>query len=237
MSESRRNVLAIGVDAPTFDKVAPFLERSTFEVDRFPRGRTSLELISVVSFDVLLVRYPLPDMPVLDFLGELRKPGSNCLRTPVVLLTEEERMEEARYYIGKGANRALCIADTSDQLQNAVSDLLQVAPRVAVRVMASLQVKLEEGTSLAMCQTENVSATGMLVRSNVGYPPGTRLGFEFLLLGDSRAVKGEAEVVRHTTIGREAVRGVGCRFISFEEDGEKRFRDHLNRQNAAEGSS
>jgi hypothetical protein len=83
-----------------------------------------------------------------------------------------------------------------------------------------------------MCQTENVSTTGMLVRSNVGYPPGTRLGFEFLLLGDSRAVKGEAEVVRHTTIGREAVRGIGCRFVSFEGDGEKRFLEYMKKQNA-----
>ena len=45
MSQSkRRNVLAIGVDPEEFARVAPFLGRDAFDVDRFPSGSGALEL-------------------------------------------------------------------------------------------------------------------------------------------------------------------------------------------------
>jgi len=223
-----RNLLMIGVDSGTFDKVAPMLERASVEVDRFPRGRPSLELISVVSFEALLVGFPLPDMDLDEFLVEIRRKESLTRHTPVLVLTTEARQKEAeKRFIGKGANRVVPISTSAERLQSVVSDLMEVAPRVGARVMASLEVQLEEGTTLAMCQTENVSSTGMLVRTQVGYPIGTRLSFEFPLPSDGRPVKGEAEVVRHTLLGREKVRGVGARFLSFSGDGQKRFRDYL----------
>jgi CheY-like chemotaxis protein len=231
MTTSARNVLMIGVDSDTFAKIAPMLERATVEVDRFPRGRSSLELLSAVSFDALLVGFPLPDMEVEEFLAEIRKQDSLTRRTPLLLLTNEEREEEARRrFIGKGANRVVPVSTSAELLQSAVSGLLEVAPRVGARVMASLEVQLEEGKTLAMCQTENISSTGMLIRTYVGYPIGTRLSFEFALPTDGRPVRGEAEVVRHTYVDRERVRGVGARFLSFEGNGLRRFRDYLSSQ-------
>lgn len=228
MSERNRNLLLIGVDSETFAKVAPMLKRATVEVDRFPRGRTSLDLLSVVSFDALIVRYPLPDMDVEDFLAEVRTPGALTRSTPLLLLTGDDLTEEARQrFVGKGANRVVPLSVDAEDLQDAVSGLLEVAPRVGARVMARLEVQLEEGKTLAMCQTENVSATGMLIRTYVGYPVGTKLTFELPLPTDPRPVKGEAEVVRHTLLDREQVSGVGVRFTSFEGDGKRRFQDHL----------
>ena len=224
-----RNVLIIGVDSNTFSKIAPMLERAAVEVDRFPRGRPSLELLFAVAFDALLVGFPLPDMDLDEFLSEIRMRESLTRHTPVLVLTEEKLQQEAQQrFVGKGANRVVPVSIGAERLQSVVSGLLEVAPRIGARMMASFEVQLEEGTTLAMCQTENISNTGMLVRTQVGYPIGTRLSFEFPLPSDGRTVKGEAEVVRHTLLGREQIRGVGVRFLSFEGDGKRRFREYLD---------
>lgn len=230
MQDQKRSLLVIGVDAPTFEKLAPLLERPNFEVDRFPRGRASLELVTLVRFDTLVAHYPLPDISLQDFLDAVRHADSSSRSSPLLLLTREDLLEEARYYVGKGANRALSLGENSERLQAEVSELLQVAPRLSMRVLASLHVQLDENTSLAMCQTENISRTGMLVRTNAAYPLGSQLRFEFTIPGDNRAVTGEAEVVRHTTGGRENVRGVGVRFLTFQGDGEQRFLRYLSSQ-------
>ena len=173
------------------------------------------------------MRYPLADMEMEEFLQEVRFGQAPNRRTPLLLLTEAGRVEEARSYIGKGANRVVPLTVTAEALQSEVSSLLEVAPRLGMRVMASLEIHLDEGKTLAVCQTENVSATGMLIRTLVGYPLGTRLDFEFNLPLETLPVKGEAEVVRHTLAGRESIKGVGVRFVSFEGDGQRRFEAYL----------
>ncbi len=240
MKINKRNLLVVGVDTTTFDKVSPLFEPAEWEVDRFPRGTAALELLTLVPFSALIVRYPLPDTSLQEFLDALRSEASKCRQTPLVVLTEDELIDEARFYIGKGANRALSINQTAERLQKEVASLLRVAPRLAMRFMANLQVQLADGPSMAMVQTENLSTTGMLVRSTEFFPLGSQVNFEFSLPGDNQPVRGEARVVRHTTGGRESVRGVGMVFVEFQADGEARFHDYLEGQvhtGAAEGLS
>ncbi len=223
----KRNVLVIGVDSQTYEKVAPILERASLDVDRFPRARASLELIRAVSFDALILGYPPMDMFLEEFLDAIRQPNSSCRHSPVLLLSTDEDTEEACRYLGKGVSRVVPLSLATDQLQEVVSGLLEVAPRLGMRMMARLEIQLAKGKTLAMCQTENLSSSGMLIRTFVGYPLGTRLSFEFTLPTDPRPIRGEAEVVRHTTLDRETVSGVGARFLSFEGDGSRRFHRYL----------
>lgn len=81
---------------------------------------------------------------------------------------------------------------------------------------------------MILCQTENFSGTGMLIKTERRYDVGTRLGFEFSL-GDDRPIHGVAEVVRHTLIGRDQVGGIGVRFLSFAGDSQRRFEAFLQR--------
>lgn len=224
---STRNVLVIGIDAETYSRLAPLLERDAFEVDRFPGASGALELLASVAFRALIVGYPLAatqDQLLLgDFLPRLRMPGSVNLGTPLVLVSAPEHLAEAQTYLGRGANRALSIAETDDRLLSEVSDLLAVAPRAALREMLRLELKLGDERTLILCQTENVSPTGMLVRTEKRFAVGTELAFELTISGDSRAVRGRAQVVRHTLGGRDMVSGMGLRFIGFEGDGHNRF--------------
>jgi DNA-binding NarL/FixJ family response regulator len=223
----RRSVLVVNVDEALFEKVAPLLNRQEFELDRFPRAAAALDLVAHVPVDVLLVRYPLPDVGMERFLDAVRSESSPCRQSPLLLLASPERIGEAEAWIGRGANRVVSVEESPERLQHAVSELLAVAPRSALRMMVRIVVNIGEGAALEMAQTENLSETGMLVRTGEVYPLGSRLSFEFHLGGDRLPIRGEGEVVRHTTPGREPVRGIGIRFVTFERDGLLRLQRNL----------
>jgi hypothetical protein len=216
----RRSVLAVNIDAELFAKLAPLLDRVEFEVDRFPRAAGAVELLSRVALDVLLVGYPLPDLPMQELLDSVRAEGSPCRQSPLLLIAHRDELSGAERFIGRGANRVVAAEEPSAELQKEISRLLAVAPRSSLRTMVRMVVNIGEGAALEMAQSENLSATGMLVRTGEIYPLGSRLSFEFHLGRDPLPVRGEGEVVRHTLPGREGgVRGVGVRFVSFERDG------------------
>lgn len=223
----RSTVLVVNVGSEEFDKVEPLLGREEFEVDRFPRASMALELIESVGFDVLVVGYPLPDISAREFLQRVRRSDSPCRATPLLLLARSEDLDAAGELVGYGANRVVPMEETAQQLQQEVTDLLEVAPRREVRTMVRLQVKVDDGKQLAMCQSENISRSGMLIRAGEAYEIGTEVSFEFFLGQHSTPVVGCGEVVRHTTPGREDVVGMGVRFSSFEKNGRKRLERFL----------
>ncbi len=219
----RRNVLVIGVSPEEFGRVAPFLARDAFDVDRFPSGTGALELTAHVSIEVLMVRYPLPDMDLGVFLQAVRQPDSRCLTSPILLLADNAAATEAEAYIGRGANRVLELEAAEDDLQTAVSSLLAVAPRKDARFLARMEIKLGGAKDMILCQTENLSASGILIKTERRYDKGTKIDFEFSLPDDVRPISGVAEVVRHTMVGRDQVGGIGMCFLSFAGDSQRRY--------------
>jgi len=223
----RRSLLVVNVDEELFDKVAPFLNRQEFEIDRFPRALAALELVSHVPVDVLLFGYPLPDIGTQELLDRIRSSNSPCRQSPLLLLAHADQLEEANRFIGRGANVVVAVEDSPERLQAAISRLLAVARRSSLRLMVRIVVNIGEGAALEMAQSENLSETGMLVRTSEVYPLGSRLSFEFHLGGDRLPIRGEGEVARQTTAGRETARGIGIRFISLERDGLLRLQRFL----------
>jgi PilZ domain len=227
MERPLRNVLAIGVSREEFSRLVPFLARQLFDVDRFPSAVGSLELISHVPFEMLLVRYPLPDMAMEAFLRAVRQPESPCLRSSLLVLTTAALELEARRFIGQGANRTINLEASETEIQESVSSVLDVAPRKAARFMARLEIRIGGAQDMIICQTENFSATGMLIRTDQRYDVGTRIEIEFQVPNDMRPVRGVAEVVRHTNFGRDSVGGIGLRFLSFAGDSQHRYEHFL----------
>jgi len=225
--QARRSVLVVNVDEALFAKVAPLLNRHEFELDRFPRAAAALELVAHAPIDVLLVGFPLPDVGMQRFLDAVRAESSPCRQSPLLLIAFPDMLQEAERWVGHGANRAVSVEESPERLQQAVSALLAVAPRSSLRMMVRVVVNMGEGAALEMAQTENLSETGMLVRTDEIYPLGSHLTFEFHMGGDRLPIRGEGLVVRRTTAGRESVRGVGIRFISFERDGGVRLQRYL----------
>ncbi len=228
MESTTRNVLVVGVSRDEYDKVAPFLDRDTFDVDRFPSAGGALELLAEVPFEVLLVRHPLHDMEFASFLLSVRAEGSPCQQAPLVILAAGDD-DDASRYVGHGANRVIGIEETARTLQILVSGLLNVAPRMAARFMTRLEVKLGGAKDMITCKTANISDSGMLIETDRRYEKGTRINISFHLEDDDRPITGVAEVVRHTQVGRDSVDGIGLRFLSFAGDSQRRFQAFLQR--------
>ncbi|MDA8017640.1 MAG: PilZ domain-containing protein [Thermoanaerobaculia bacterium] len=227
MPNSRRNVLAVGLSAEEFQRFVPFLSRQSFEVDRFPSALGAVELVTRIAFELLLVRFPLPDMDLAPFLERVREDRSPCKRSSLLVLHPTERSDEAGAFVGRGANRTIGLEASEGEIQENISSVLNVAPRKAARFMARFQITLGDKNDMLLCQTENISTTGLLIRTDRRYEKGTQIDFEFSFGKEPRPLRGVAEVVRHTTIGKEQVAGIGMRFLAFEGDSQRRLEAFL----------
>lgn len=113
--------------------------------------------------------------------------------------------------------------------------------RSAVRVMVQLDATVDDGKMARMYQTQNLSNSGMLLRTPKPLPVGTRVAVQFLFPGDpilSKSklpggygfVEGEAVVVRHTHPVKEAIEGMALRFLALESRGRAMLSDFLSAQ-------
>jgi CheY-like chemotaxis protein len=223
---AQRNILILAVDEDTYGKFAPVLQRANFDIDRMHRGESAVELINEVPFHVLIAGFPLPDIDLRTFTRTVRGAKSPCLRSPFLLLVTPEKLSEAEQLVGLGVNRVVSVDSPAEILQQEVTDLLKVAPRVALRMAARLTLTV--GTRKPMlCQTLNMSSTGMLIRTPDPFPIGATVTFELSVPQDPTPVRGTAEVVRHTRQERENLNGMGVRFCSFDLDSEQRLGAYL----------
>jgi DNA-binding NarL/FixJ family response regulator len=228
--ESNRHALIVApssaVAAAVFRRFGKLLTEGGCEVHRAPPGNDALTLLQSTGFDLILVGFPLADPPIRDLLRSVRWRESACRTASLVLITLES-MAEAQELLQRGVNRVVRIDAPEEELRQVVSDLLAVAPRVALRTTLRLAVRRERGVERAVAQTDNVSLSGMLVRGSQSYARGTIVQFEFLLPGQPGPVAGEGEVIRGTTRERESVRGYAVRFVSFAGEGRQRLEQYL----------
>ncbi len=223
--DGKRRILTVGLSVSEYARIALVFDSGVFEVDRFPGGEGALELVARRPVEVLFVRYPLPDMVLSPFLRAVRQ--GPCRRSPLVLLANGDRCAEAQRYVGRGANRVLSLDSSPGALHATLSNLLDVAPRKSRHFIAQLKFQSGDGEDWILCRSENSSASGVLLATDRQLPRGTRVHFELTLPTVERPVRGEAEIARLTVVGRERVRGMGLRFLSFAGDSREIYEDFL----------
>ena len=229
MAELTRSVLVVGVGAEQFAGLAPILKRAKMFAELVATGTRALELAAMLPYDALAVTVPLDDTPLDEWLAKLRGDAMASRKAAVLLLVAPGHGDEALALLEQGANRVAASDDPPERVQALVSELLGVAPRVSLRAASRLSVQLERGTAQVLCQTENISATGMLIRTDQQYPVGTLLSFELTLPGEPKPIRGSARVVRHTSVRRERVTGVAVAFSGFDSHDGTRFAAHIDR--------
>lgn len=229
MAQGTRSVLVVGVETARFASLAPILKRAKMFAELVETGTRALELAAALPYDAVVVTVPLADLPLDEWLDRFRGEGAASRKAAVLLLAAPDHEEEARALLEKGANRVAAAGDPPERVQALISILLGVAPRVCLRAASRLSVQLERGTTQVLCQTENISATGMLIRTDQQYPVGTLLSFELSLPGEQKPIRGKARVVRHTKPRREPVSGVAVAFAGFDGGDGTRFAAHIDR--------
>jgi CheY-like chemotaxis protein len=229
MASFQRHVLVVGADAPALERIAPMLRRAEFDVHTAGPSPEIFGLLLGTTFELILVSFPLRDL-ILDELVEiLRSDGSWCQRAALVLLAEPDFLDDAQALVDLGINRVVSVDWPEARLHQAISDLLNVAPRVSLRVLVHVKVDLNENASRALYQTVNISSSGMLLRGNDRIDPGTRFSFFFGIPDGRRLVEGTGEVVRRTNPMREGTTGIGIRFIRLTGEGQEQLESFVLR--------
>lgn len=215
---SKQNVLVVGASEEQFEDFAPMLLRKNFDVDRFPGAQGALELVTLVSFSAILVRFPVPDVELEDFLTIIRGSSSASRRASVALLASPDTVHTARTFLDNGVQLVLSGEEEAGEFEDQVSAFLGIKARTAMRIVVKLDVILEEsGRERFMAQTKDISESGMFIAANKLYPVGSIALFEFSLPNDSTSFCGDAEIVRHSGAG-DRLRGMGIRFLSFSQN-------------------
>ena len=224
----QKRVLVVGSGSTRLAASAPALERQGLAVDRMSSPQGALELARHVRFHLALLDYPPSGIAVRDLAQGLVDAGLPDHRTFVVLVASAETIEEARAHVGNAVDAVLSAEAPTEESARVLYQLLGAPPRVGVRVPVRLEVNLEDGPSRVLRQTEDLSATGMLVRAPRALPAGTELSFQLDLPDARTRIEGRAQVVRHVldADGR-TVRATGMRFVSFKGDDDARLRSFV----------
>jgi CheY-like chemotaxis protein len=229
MADSRQHVLVVGARKAGLERVAPMLRRADFSVHSVEPSPFLLDLVLSTEFELVIVTYPLETLPLDDLIDTIRDEGSACHNAGLLLLAEPDLLDDAQSVVDLGANRAICCDWSEARLWQAIGDLMEVAPRVFMRVLMHADIEIKNQRSRAIFQTVNVSASGVLLQGSDQLVPGETFDFLFRLPGGG-LVEGTAEVVRQTNPLREGVDGIGSRFTVFQESCEERLAAHICRQ-------
>jgi hypothetical protein len=219
----------VGAKKTGLERVAPMLRRADFSVHSVEPSPFLLDLVLSTAFELVIITYPLDTLPLDDLIDTIRDEGSACHDAGLLLLAEPELLDDAQSVVDLGANRAICCDWSEARLWQAIGDLMEVAPRVFMRVLMHADIEIMNKRDRAIFQTVNISVSGVLLQGSDQLTPGETFDFLFRLPGGG-LVEGSAEVVRRTNPLREGVDGIGTRFTSFREQCQERLATHIGRQ-------
>jgi hypothetical protein len=226
-AQSRGQILVTGVDDPVFNAVVNVLSPLGFDIHRAPWDAYLGDHVQITPFEVVVVGLQPQTGAFETFLKALRTRGSACQHSGVVLIAPHPVIEMARNYVGRGANKVLSERDVSSGLQDVISELLGVAPRMPVTMNARIKIHVEGKPVQSFCQTRNLSATGVLIRGFAHYSPGLEIDFEISLPNDTAPLRGSGVISRRTTRTTEGIDGLGIKFTSFQGADQSRLAEFL----------
>ncbi len=210
-----RKLLMVGFERAVRGRVDESLAPLGHSLTSAGDGPKGLRLVSRRRFDALLVSHPLAGAPTARFLHGVREADSPCRTSPLVLVTPESHRRDAESYLGCGATRVVALEQVGEALPGVLAPLLQVAPRAALQVPIRFVVLGQRFARRVLCESINVSTSGMLLRVPHTLPRATGLRFEVFIPGLARPLCGEGQVARITSQRHEPYPAIAVRFLSF----------------------
>lgn len=224
MSDS---VLIIGPHRQVHDLFNPLWAEMNLEKQRFSSTDAALELMhESPAPTAVLVSYPLLDTSLDDLLAAMGRTLPRGAPVPVVVLTPENALLEVAPFEDRGVT-VLSEGKPPEELRKSLRGLLGHTQRAHPRMIVRMAVRVGAGAVLRACQSEDLSLSGMLIRTSEEFPIGSEVRLEFGLTEDQDPIACQAEVVRYTHPDLEHARGMGVHFLAFEEDGLARLTEFL----------
>ncbi|MCG6948131.1 MAG: PilZ domain-containing protein [Acidobacteria bacterium] len=228
MEPKNTKVLAAGIDRVTFEQLAPVMQRDAVEVDWVATPEEGVDLASGNRYDVIIMDAAVPaDWPLELVVKSFRAKSSTSRTAAILVLAEPDQVDVARALRSRGVNRVMLATDPPEIICDQVAALLEVAPRVHVRLTTNVEAALGEAGRELFCQTVNLSSTGMLIRTRHRPTLGTPVEFKINLPEELGTICGRGDVVRHATKAHGGVEGIAIRFVDFANGGTSQLQKYL----------
>jgi uncharacterized protein (TIGR02266 family) len=223
-----RSVLVVESAASMPAGLAARLRERSYFSESVSSGKAALVLASTLPFDVILVVVEGIDIGLREFVRGVRHHDSASLHAALLAIADGPASVPAQELLGRGVNRVLPAGIGDAALARAVVDLVEASPRVPLKAVIRFRIGAGKDEKIAMCQTEDLSATGVFVRTELMLSDGSHLRFELTLPGQREPIRGTAEVARRITGRPDAVPGLGLRFLQLDGDGTDRLHQWLS---------
>jgi hypothetical protein len=203
------------------------LARPPFVVDPTTQAGELARLLETVAYRLIILCLPVPGLEFEGLFSLIRGEGRKSARCILMATAEDALLESLKPRVGRGLNALLPRSVSAADLEAEIARQIQVAPRSDARVMARLRARLVRTSSSLICQTGNISSTGMFLVSKMKLPVSTSFEFELAIPRLKLPVAGEGRVVRHAATDREKMDGMGAAFLAFKADGRQQLLNFL----------
>jgi len=225
---SRGQILVTGVDDPVYNAVINVLSPLGFDIHRAPWDAYLGDHVQITPFDVIIAGLQPSDRAFTTFLKALRTRGSASQHSGLILVAPHPVTEMAQKHVGHGANKVIGEREVSSGLQDMVSELVGIAPRKPVTMNARIKIYVKGKPVQSFCQTQNLSASGVLIRGFGHYEAGLNIDFEISLPTDTAPIRGSGTITRHAERRTEGIEGLGIKFTSFHAGDQSRLAGFLS---------
>lgn len=145
----------------------------------------------------------------------------------VIMICEDNDFHRARCK-RCGAHDILTMPVDPGLLQENVRQFLDVALRQAYRVILKVSVEGKFKDQHFLCLTENISATGALIRAGLDLSPGNRISCSFYLPDDTK-ITAQAEVIRVLKQAGAGETLYGIRYTNIPAESKTKIEAYINK--------
>ncbi len=226
----RGQILVTGVDDPVYNAVVNVLSPLGFDIHRAPWDSYLGDHVQLTPFNVIIAGFQPSGGAFTKFLKALRTRDSACQHSGLILVAPLPVNDMAQKHVGHGANKVIGEREVSSGLQDMVSELVGVAPRKPVTMNARIKIYVKGKPVQSFCQTQNLSASGVLIRGFGHYEAGLNIDFEINLPVDTAPIRGSGTITRHAERRTEGIDGLGIKFTSFHIGDQSRLTGFLSNE-------
>jgi putative ABC transport system permease protein len=221
----RQRIVAVGRDGRILEQLEDLFNESAVDVQVVEDPQNALSLIATFPLELVLVEYPLPDGSLAEFIAEASKSATGDPK--IVVLADESALTDLLEVVGDRCPVIGC--GEPESFRARVAAHLRKWPERQRRLMVRMQVRVGEGGVDRLAQTENISESGVLIRTKERIPVGSEVDLELNLPEMASPVQLSGKVVRHAEAAGGGMQGMGIAFTRLANEAAERLNQYLER--------
>lgn len=223
----RKRILIVESGIPVVPFEQSLLLRKDNDIYRAATGSEALELFESSAVDLLIVDDRLSDMDALDLAQAVRNHANG--KNVSILILGNPPPEGTPI----GINRFLPKPVVGHDFEEACRMLLSIESRKEVRLLVYVQVQGYLQSNLFLCNSVNMSASGILLLTARKLRKGDSIQLQITLPREREKVRVSGEVVREAKEIGSRLNAYGVRFADVSPDDQERIRRFISESRAA----